>query len=152
MKLFYTWSALLKDGSVIKQFDGEEETKFSVVDSNMENITNFRLDGKDESYCNADLVNGEITFNGNKISEISKLDGDVKLIYSRRNQVRVKVGTGEPLDSRTIHRLGVKDNDEEIVVEIFPGLEMAEKKVSLVKEKKSTKEASNEDITSKIKE
>jgi len=150
MKPFYTWKATLEDGTVINQYNGEVETLFSEVDSNMDTLELFRLDGEDESYCEVKLKGskkGEININGKKTAKMKDKNLPIELVYSRRGQVRVKVGEGTPLDTRITHRVGIGNSEEEIVCEIFPGLLMAEKKAMQKTKDKVTQEIIEEDIT-----
>ena len=116
----------------------------------MDKLETFRLVGEDGSFYEANWVKGVIDCNGKKVESLSKISGKVELIYSRRNRVRVQIGKGTPLSSRVTHRIGLTDDNEEIVVEVFPGLKMAEKKVEGIKVDKISKEGTVEDITKKV--
>lgn len=151
MNPYYTWTAVFIDGSELNQFNEDgSENLFKEIEESKEALVQFRLTGEDDSHYEANLLKGEIDCNGKLIKSFASITGEVKLIYSRRNQVRVKIGQGTPLDSRVIHRIGLVDDDEQIIIEVFPGLHMAEKKVEVYQEKKSSKEVSQEDITLEV--
>jgi len=144
MKPFYTWKATFNDNSVINQYNKDEETLFREVENNKDNLKSFRLTGEDNSFCEVVLQGdkkAEINVNDKKIIKMKNKKELLNLVYSRRGQVRVKVGTGTILESRQTHRIGLENNNETIVVEMFPGLNMATKftKVKHL-DKKSLKE------------
>jgi len=149
MKPFYTWKATLNDGTVINQYEGETETMFKEVDDNMDELESFRLDGEDNTYCEVTLKGtkkAQININGKKVAKMKSKNLPLSLIYSRRGKVRVAVGEGTVLDSRITHRIGIGNSEEEIVCEIFPGLQMAEKKAIKKTKDKITHEETEEDI------
>ena len=152
MKAFYTWEAKFNgDIPNINQFEKDgKENLFKDVEDNIDKLETFRLVGEDGSFYEANLVKGEIDCNGKNVESLSKVSGKVGLIYSRRNRVRVQIGKGTPLDSRITHRIGLKDDNEEIVIEVFPGLGQVEKKVEVITIDKNRKEGTVEDITKKV--
>jgi len=146
MKPFYTWKTTSKDGNVINQYEGNVEIPFSEVDKLKDELELFRLDGEDKTYLEVDLVKGELDSNGKKKLKLSNNKLPVELIYARRNKVRVMVGVGTPLSQQVTHRLGIKNSEETIVLEIFPGLLQSEKKASLIRTNNVSKENTEEDV------
>ena len=133
--LGYYWRAEFSMG-IIDQFEGDKEILFKEVLYNIKDLEKFSVVSfdDDESYT-ADLI-------GKKIitpKKTYKIKGtNPKLIYFRRNSVRMSLGTGEMLDPMVVHHLGIKTNTDEKKVEIFKGLGTRPKKVEFndVKDKK----------------
>jgi hypothetical protein len=154
MKPFYTWVALLEDNNVIHQYEKDKETMFSEIEKNKNKLESFKIVGDDESFCEVFLKGkkkGTINLNDDGVKEIKNKKLDLELIYSRRGQVRVQVGSGEILNSRVTHRIGLKNVEQEVVCEIFPGVEMAEKKARFKDVNRKSKEGTIQDITKNFK-
>ena len=150
MKPYYTWQAVLEDGNILNQFEGEDETPFSEVDAVKDEIESFRIDGEDDSFVEVFLKKtkkGTVNCNGKKTFSLKDKTLPIELVYSRRNQVRVKIGEGVPLSSRVTHRIGLSNTNENLVLEVFPGLQMAPKNVLKKVYNKSTKKETDTNIT-----
>jgi len=148
MKPYYTWKATLDDESVINQFEGKKETLFKEVEDNKNKLVTFRIEAEDGEFYEVNMSDKTINCNDEVLKTFSVKE-DVELVYSRRNQARIEVGTGKILDSRVIHRIGLKTDNDELIIEAFPGLKMAERNIKII----DTTNDSNvkEDLTSQIK-
>ena len=128
----FKWEATFNLAPDIKQFDNENENMFSLVEAQKDILKTFKIIADNGEYYSADLIKGEIDCNGKSFEKI-KLIKDEKptLVYSRRKQVRGDATTGQLLSSRTIHRIGIKTSEDEIVIEAFPGLGVKEKSIKV---------------------
>lgn len=148
--LGYFWKATFNDDSVISQFnDDETENLFKDVDDRMSDLVKFEVvsNDKKESY-EVDLVKQFIK--GPDTNE--NVEGaNVKLVYFRRNKVRGEVGTGNVLDTRVTHMLGLETDTDKKVFEVTPKLLMSKKNIEVVfPEKAERKIESRVNITSKV--
>ena len=147
----YIWEADFSDASTLAQFDENgNEVKFGDVEARMDDLQVFRLvgdDGISDAY-EVDLTTGLISHDGNVIDSEFAGKTALKLVYSRRNQVRVN-SAGEKLSERTTHRVGLAKDSKDAVVEVFPGLEMAPASIKIKYKDDKTK---NKDITQLIKD
>jgi len=142
----YKWEATFKSALPIKQFEKGVETPFSVIEQNKDDLKTFKIVADDGEFYEVDIIKGEINCNGKKNEKLELMKNEVPdLIYSRRNQVRLNIVTGEQLSKRTTHMLGLKTNTEKIVIEAFPGLGIKEKKIKL------KTEDTEKDITGEMK-
>ena len=154
MKSYFEWSAMFDDTIPnIGQFEENgKENPFKEVEDNKDKLVKFKIEAEDGEFYEVDLINGTINCNGKITEEIISKKGDkIGLIYSRRNQVRGEVGTGKLLDARTIHRIGLRYGNQEKVIEVFPGLKMAERKIVLKDVDLKSKEGTAKDITKALK-
>lgn len=144
VKPYFVWKAILDDETEILQFIGDEETLFKEVEDAKDNLVKFRLEAEDGEYYEVDLAEGSIDCNGNTTVDLDIAEGEkAELIYSRRGKIRIHSVTGEKLDNKTIHRIGLKYGEIQKVVEVFPGLQNMKRKVEVrVNESEET-----EDIT-----
>ena len=119
MKPHFTWHAEFDDDSVIDQFkgEGEEEVLFKQIEDNKDILLKFKIKAEDGEYYEVDLKKCEINCNGKKMEQLKQPADNTKLIYSRRNQVRGDMQTGELLDQRIIHRVGLESDEERLVVD-----------------------------------
>ena len=72
-----------------------------------------------------------------------------KLIYKRRNDVRVEVGTGKLIDPRVTHILGIQTSTNMIQFEVFHGLGMRPAKIEMHDLKKNLKNNITEKVNTK---
>ena len=133
-ELSFYWIAEFDDGSIIKQFteDGEEVLYKEVLD-NYNNLAYFSITDDVDTYT-VDLVKWKL-FTPDKIYK-SK-GANPKLIYFRRNQVRMNMGpVQEILPPRVYHHIGIDTDGEDIEMEVFAGQGMKLKSKDFIKKKK----------------
>lgn len=149
VKPHFTWVAEFNDGSKVSQFDGMKENFFNEVEYNKDKLKKFTIAAEDGEYYQA-LLNENIVHGNTELQTERRVNGDnTRLIYSRRNQARVEVGTGRVLYSRVIHRIGLETDTDKLVVEVFPGQEMKERFVKSKYTDKQSGEEVVEDLTNK---
>lgn len=112
--LSFAWRAVLKDGSVIKQFEGEQENPFKLIQDNASKLRYFYLEntGKGIVFC-VDMIDGVFS-NGITATypvEILKKD-NLRLIYFRRNRKEFDSGMKE-LSHTTWYFLGYQYQDKD---------------------------------------
>jgi len=149
--LDFSWEARFSDESVIAQFDKDgKEIKYGVVEKKIDDLEEFVIVSKnlDEMYI-VNLVDKTIV--GPDIS-YTVVGNGAELIYRRRNDVRLELGTGNRLDPRVRHIIGIKTDKEEKVVEVFYGLGMKPKKIEFVDRKKMSKLDVTGVVSAKVKQ
>jgi len=132
--LGFYWIAEFKDGSKIEQFtkDGDEILYKEVLD-NYKNLVLFSItDGK--VVYSVDLVKWKMI----TPDKTYKSKGDnPKLIYFRRNQIRMSVGiTQKLLAPRVFHHIGIDTDDEDIEMVVFAGQGMRPESKDFKRKKK----------------
>jgi hypothetical protein len=131
--LKFFWKAEFADDSVLVQFpELGVETLFSEVEAKMEDLVRFSVvsvDDDQEVYY-ADLKSGVV--GGNGVVDTVVTGDNLKLVYSRRNEVRAEVGTNKIIDSRRTHRVGLSSDSDEKVLEVFEGVGVLNKRVGIV--------------------
>ena len=118
--LGFYWIATLDDDSVIEQFNPDgSENLYKLVDDNYDNLVSFKITNGDDVY-EIDMVKWKLktptkTYNPKGLTP--------KLIYFRRNQVRMEVGgtNRDLLFPRVVHHIGIDTDDEDIKMEVFNG-------------------------------
>jgi hypothetical protein len=144
----FTWTATFDDGHTINMFDDAIEHKFSEVESYPSTITKFKIMDTKEEYYEVDVKKGTIDCNKCFLDETMKGELGLSLVYKRRNEVRID-SLGNMLDSRVTHIVGLRQGDWVNTVEIFPGLGMAPRKIS-IKEKDSSGDLIKDDNKTSI--
>ena len=128
--LGFYWEAELNDGTVMPQFNGEDETLFSEVENNMSDLAFFRIVSSDDSEVfEIDFANLELTDHKGKKYNVT--GSNPSLIYKRRNHVRMEVGSNKILDARVNHIIGLKTDSDEMSFEVDAGQGMRPKKVNI---------------------
>lgn len=129
--LDFHWIVELKDGSFIKQFDGEKETSYKVVEENKNNVKTLKLvstDGNETTYT-ADLTTGNFNFNGVKILsgiDVSFYEHSIEPIFFvvrratlfgeiKEHVIGYKIGWRATIEGRTVEQLFVISPVGEIV-------------------------------------
>jgi len=118
-ELGFYWIAKFSDGSKIEQFDknGEEALYKKVLDNYNDLISFSITDGK--KLYTVDLVNWKLITPDKTYTSKGK---NPKLLYFRRNQVRVEVGvTQKLLFPRVFHHIGIDTDTEYLKIIIFAG-------------------------------
>lgn len=98
------WTAIYKDRSELKQFDGDKENMFSDIDQ--DNLLAFRID-EGPRHIILDMKLGVFVVNGTlyEIPELSFKKEEYRLIYFRR--VQESMGTAPGMtDKRTNYFVG----------------------------------------------
>lgn len=140
---YFKWEATFKNLPKMKQFNGNEEILFSEIEKNKKDLTTFKIVAENGEYYLIDLIKGEFDFNGKKKEKINLGTKMPQLIYSRRNRLRINPSTGEQLEKITIHRIGIKTDLDNYVIEVFPGLGLRKKYVKF-KTKTTEKDVTND--------
>lgn len=102
--MIYNWKANYEDGTELRQFNDENESKFSDIDQGI--LVSFEI-RDDNNKVMVDLNNGTFHVNNNhfEIQDFSNLDYEYRLIYFRR--VKKVISTaGEELDSLVTSYIG----------------------------------------------
>lgn len=130
--LRYYWIAKFNDESTINQFNEDgSENLFKLVEDNKDNLTKFTLfsNEKKNEFYEVDLVNKTVS----AINNNQEVTGSYpKLVYFRRNTVRGDVRTGNVLESKLMHVIGLETDDDKKVIEVTPGFLRVKKKVDFV--------------------
>lgn len=124
------WIAKFNDDSIIEQFDGKNENKFSLVEDRMDDLVSFKVICDKDEY-EVDITESFIYENSHKYTVKGK---NPKLVYFRRNTIRLNPKDGKILDSKKVSHLGIKTDSDETTVLISPGLGRKEQK-AIIKEK-----------------
>ncbi len=146
----FSWIATFKNGTIVKQFDnnGKEELFKNIEESPNKisrDIKELKIVSNNLEYYTIDPINKTIDCNGKRTLKFDSNTPQAEIIYRRRNNVRVTVGSGEVLDPRTTYIIGLKDNINKIEINIFPGLKMMSRKIEIERTKDNKK--TKEDIT-----
>ncbi|MDX1278550.1 hypothetical protein [Oceanihabitans sediminis] len=128
-KLGYYWVAEM-DSGLIYQFVDDEETPFSVIEADMNNLKKFSIMSADDT----ELY--EVDFEALEMKAPNNLEytltgSNPVLIYKRRNKVRAEMGSGKILDSNVTHILGIKTDTEEKYFEVSSAQGQRQKKVKI---------------------
>jgi len=130
-ELAFYWVAEFSDGSKIEQFDKNgKEVLYKEVDDRYDDLVMFSITDGTETYS-VDLDKWKlITPNKTYTSK----DSNRKLLYFRRNHVRMSLGEKrEILSPRVYHHLGIKSDGKDLKVIVFAGKEQKPKNVEIVK-------------------
>jgi len=132
-RYYFGWQADCKDESAIVQYGKGEETPFSAVEEQMDDVIAFQILAEDGEYYKIDLETGELDLNGKITKNPWPMPEGMKaeLIYKRRKQVRADIRTGEQLEERTKFLIGGKWDGHELYAEVFPGLGQTDKSVKV---------------------
>lgn len=106
------WVAEFVDGSVLNQFDGDIENRFSLIEENISDLKSFKLYVGKEVY----EVNISESFIYEKSHKKIVEGNNPILIYFRRRTMEIDTVTKKVLSSNVVHHIGIKtDVDEQVI-------------------------------------
>ena len=112
--LSFIWSAILKDGSKIDQFNEDgSENKFQLVKDKFNELGYFNLTNKEGKLFTVDLINGLIGYNYLALPyiEVKEKKENVRLIFFRRHRVTLNQ-EGKEIEHILNYHLGFQYNDK----------------------------------------
>ena len=117
-RIVYYWIAEFSDGTTLRQFVGVDDTEISYAEvmAKMDLLEVFTITNDVEEYS--------VTFKKNKVKiktpqkNYNVKGENAKLIYKRRNKVRIDMSSGSELGAMVTHIIGIDTDDEEQWIEV----------------------------------